>query len=45
MRQVFDKDYSFCDATSFVVTKRLGIEKAIAFDIHFQQYGRLTLLR
>ena len=43
MRRVF-VDTS-CDAISFVVTKRLGIEEAIAFDIHFHQYGRLTLLR
>ena len=39
-----DKGYSFCDALSFVVMERLGISEAIAYDRHFREYGRLTLI-
>ena len=39
-----DKDYSLCDALSFVVMERLGIREAIAFDRHFRAYGRFTIL-
>lgn len=39
-----DKAYSLCDALSFVVMERLRITEAIAFDRHFQTYGRFTLL-
>jgi len=30
---------------SFVVMERLGITEAIAFDRHFREYGRFTILR
>jgi predicted nucleic acid-binding protein len=39
-----DKSYSLCDALSFVVMERLGIVEAIAFDRHFREYGRFTIL-
>jgi hypothetical protein len=39
-----DKAYSLCDAASFVVMKRLGIRKAIAFDRHFREYERFIIL-
>jgi predicted nucleic acid-binding protein len=39
-----DKGYSYCDALSFVVMERLGVREAIAFDRHFRDYGRWTLL-
>lgn len=39
-----DKTYSLCDALSFVIMDRLGIEEAIAFDRHFREYGRFRLL-
>ena len=39
-----DKGYSLCDALSFVVMERLHITEVIAFDRHFQTYGRFTLL-
>lgn len=39
-----DKGYSLCDAQSFVVMERLRITEAIAFDRHFREYGRFTLL-
>jgi len=39
-----DKDYSLCDALSFVIMERLRITEAIAFDRHFFEYGRFTIL-
>jgi predicted nucleic acid-binding protein len=44
LRSHDDKTYSYCDALSFAVMERLGISEAIAFDRHFREYGRLTLL-
>ncbi len=38
-----DKSYSFCDALSFAVMERLGIEIAASFDRHFKQYGKFTV--
>ena len=34
-----DKEWSFADATSFVVMERLGIRYAFTFDDDFSQYG------
>ena len=34
-----DKEYSLCDATSFVVMKRLGLALAFSLDEHFTQAG------
>ena len=39
-----DKDYSLCDALSFVVMERLRIGEAIAYDRNFRQYGRFRIL-
>jgi predicted nucleic acid-binding protein len=39
-----DKAYSLCDAASFAVMERLRIREAIAFDRHFREYGRFTIL-
>ena len=39
-----DKGYSVCDALSFAVMERLGIDRAMAFDRHFHDYGRFTIL-
>jgi predicted nucleic acid-binding protein len=44
VRKHKDKLYSLCDAQSFVVMERLGIREAIAFDRHFRDYGRFTIL-
>lgn len=44
LRDHDDKLYSFCDALSFVVMERLGIEEAIAFDRDFRSYGRFIIL-
>jgi predicted nucleic acid-binding protein len=40
-----DKEFSYCDAASFALIERLRIRTAMAFDIHFQQYGKFELLR
>jgi predicted nucleic acid-binding protein len=34
-----DKTYSYTDAVSFAVMKRLHIGRAMAFDRHFKQFG------
>ena len=39
-----DKDYSFCDAISFIIMERLNISEAIAFDSHFYQYRKFIIL-
>ena len=39
-----DKDYSFCDVTSFIIMERLKVFEAIAFDTHFRQYGKFVIL-
>ena len=44
VRRHADKGYSLCDAMSFVVMERLGITEALAFDRHFVEYGRFSVL-
>ena len=44
IKQYSDKDFSYCDATSFVVINRLGINYAMSMDRHFRQYGKFTIL-
>ena len=44
LKSYADKDFSLCDALSFVVMDRLSIHEAISFDQHFREYGRLILL-
>jgi predicted nucleic acid-binding protein len=39
LRQHRDKQYSLCDAISFVVMRRLGITRAASYDGHFRQIG------
>lgn len=34
-----DKRFSLTDCTSFVLMNRLGIQQALAFDVHFEQAG------
>ncbi len=41
--QYTDKNFSFTDCTSFALMERLKIKTAFAFDVHFIQYGRLTI--
>jgi predicted nucleic acid-binding protein len=44
LRQHRDKEYSLCDAISFVVMQRLGIRQAAAFDAHFRQFGGFEIV-
>ena len=39
-----DKQYSLCDAISFVVMRRLEIPRAAAFDSHFRQFGEFEIV-
>lgn len=39
LKKYQDKTFSFCDATSFALMKRLQIPVALSFDHHFRQYG------
>jgi predicted nucleic acid-binding protein len=39
IRHFRDKAFTLTDATSFAVMERLGIDRAVAFDRHFRQYG------
>lgn len=40
-----DKEFSFCDAVSFVLMRRLKVREAAAFDDHFDQMGEFEVLR
>jgi predicted nucleic acid-binding protein len=42
--QRLDKAYSLCDAVSFVLMKRAGIQKALTTDHHFEQEGFMRTL-
>ena len=44
LRRYRDKAYSFCDAVSFVVIERLGLNQAASFDDHFRQIGQFEVL-
>jgi len=44
LRQHRDKSYSFCDAFSFVVMRRLGLRRAASFDEHFHQFGEFEVV-
>lgn len=44
LRSHADKSYSYCDALSFAVMEQARIAHAIAFDRHFREYGRFTVL-
>ena len=39
-----DKNYSLCDAVSFILMRRLGITEALTTDHHFTQEGFIRLL-
>ncbi len=43
-RRYRDKGFSFTDCTSFALMERMPITSAFAFDIHFRQYGRFTVV-
>ena len=39
IRHHSDKEYSYTDATSFAIMRRLHIHEAFSLDHHFAQYG------
>lgn len=43
-KQYNDKDFSFTDCTSFYVMRSLKLSKAFAFDRHFEQFEKFSLL-
>lgn len=43
-KQYKDKDFSFTDCTSFHVMKSLKLNEAFAFDRHFEQFEKFSLL-
>jgi uncharacterized protein len=44
LRQHRDKCYSFCDAVSFVLMRRLEMQRVATFDDHFRQIGEFELI-
>ena len=44
LREQRDKSYSFCDAVSFAVMRRLGIKRVATFDEHFRQFGEFEVI-
>jgi predicted nucleic acid-binding protein len=44
LRNHRDKEYSLCDALSFVVMRRLRLTRVLAFDAHFQQFGEFEVI-
>ncbi len=45
LKKRVDKTYSLCDAVSFVLMRRLGIQEALTTDHHFEQEGFRRLLK
>ena len=39
-----DKSFSYCDALSFVIMRRLNLRQAASFDIHFRQFGEFEII-
>lgn len=44
LRRYMDKSFSYCDALSMVVMRRLGLERVATFDDHFRQIGGFGLI-
>lgn len=44
LREYGDKEFSFCDAVSFVLMRRLKIRVVAALDDHFHQMGEFEVL-
>ncbi len=44
LRERTDKNYSLCDAASFVVMRERGIAESLTTDKHFRQEGFVRLL-
>jgi predicted nucleic acid-binding protein len=39
-----DKTFSFCDAVSFAIMRRLRVSTAVTFDDHFRQFGAFEVI-
>ncbi len=44
LREYADRDYSFCDAVSFIVMRRFQVGRVAAFDDHFRQFGEFEVI-
>ncbi len=44
LKEYSDKDFSYTDASSFAVMERLGLTVVFAFDEHFAQFGKFTVV-
>lgn len=44
LRGYIDKSFSYCDAVSFVVMRRLGLDRVATFDHHFRQIGGFGII-
>ena|SRR5438874_1936232 len=44
LAQYADKTFSFCDAVSFVIMRRLQISRALSLDDHFRQIAEFEIL-
>ncbi len=45
LRNRIDKNYSLCDAVSFIIMRERGINEALTTDKHFAQEGFNKLLK
>jgi uncharacterized protein len=45
LRSQRDKTYSFCDAVSFMLMRRLKIRQVVTFDRHFRQFGEFEVIQ
>ena len=44
LRDHRDKSFSLCDASTFVVMRRLGLRRVLTFDHHFRQFGHFDII-
>lgn len=44
LRHHHDKQYSFCDAVSFTIMRRLRLERVASFDKHFRQFSEFEVI-
>jgi predicted nucleic acid-binding protein len=44
LKEQKDKSYSFCDALSFAMMKRMNLREVLTFDDHFRQFGQFEVI-